>query len=391
MRRSASDEAPIPRLVFQNGRYYWKPQGRLRPHWQSVALGTERAAARREARRLNALADAWLADPKNRSRPATVRPPRGPVTVGELIALYRASTDFAQQRPRSRVSTGYELVRLEDEFGHENAHTLTAVRVDDWWDRIRTDAPGTGRHVAARGRAVFNWSIRKGHITANPFQKMKIGQGGRRKARFSWRDVQHVVAAADKAGRPALGTALVIAFCCLQRITDVLELRREDIVRTPAGLRLRFRQSKGEKTDARGRLIRDGYEVDMPLPAAVAARLGTLPYDPDAPLIPWQGRPQRGANRTPTWNEKTAARTFRRLIEKIVKADRETWGHLAGLHLGDGRRSGFVHLVEQGCCVEIATSWSGHSIEEGYAIVEHYLPRTAKMADAVAQYMNVSL
>ena len=40
-----------------------------------------------------------------------------------------------------------------------------------------------------------------------------------------------------------------------------------------------------------------------------------------------------------------------------------------------------------GLTVEQIVNMSGHSLEEGYKIIEHYLPPTAEEADAAAAYM----
>lgn len=387
-KKPAAASGRVPRLHAQDGRWYWKPEKRLRPTWKNQPLGEDHEAAKREARKLNAEVDAWLKTPAAKAgQPEKKR--RGPVTVGTIIADYKASAAWKKLRPRTRDGYTYELKRLETEFGHEVAGTLDTVRVDDWWDAIRQTAPETGRHMAARGRVLFAWAGRKGMvaITHNPFAKMGFGGGNKRRFRFLWEDVKHIVAVADEEKIPSIGTALVIGFCCMQRITDVIRLDTSHIVGQIAGRRrLRFHQSKGEKIRERGE-TRPGFFVDMPLPAAVEDRLGELLKQRHAAPAPLFVSEETGKPH----HEKTISRVFARLLKKAIRKDPQKWAHLTGGQLRDGRRSGFVHVIEGGCTVELATSWSGHSIQEGYDILEHYMPRTAKMADEVSQFMKVSL
>lgn len=370
--------APEKRCFLVDGRWHWKPDKRLRAAFKGAALGEDYAAAMIEARRLNRDAEAWLA---NGARNAPARRKSAPQTVGALISAYKASLEWRQLRARTQLCYGYELKRLEDEFGHEIAATLAPKRVRDWHKALAFDAPETARHVAARGRMLFNWAAREELIGAvNPFA-LRIGQGNKRKMRLMPDDIRALVTACDDAGRASIGTALVIAFACVQRITDVIRLGPENIQNG----RLLFTQSKSSHVGKGGKLT-TGFAVDMALPEIVALRLAAAP-----PAGGSQGLLTAHDESGEPWHEKTIARNFARIRDAFVAGDRKRYGHLANAQLRDGRRSGFVQYVLDGASVPFVCSMSGHTIEEGMQIVEHYLPKTADQADRAVKLFSVRL
>lgn len=379
--KKKNPNAPPKRMHATGDRWYWKPERRLRPTWKSVPLGADFAAAAAEARRLNAQVEKWLADGAIR---APVRKARrmGPLSVGQLIAEYKASPRWKKLRPRTADQYVYEFKRLEQEFGHEPAATLSKGRVNEWVENLQMTAPQTARHVASKGRLLYAWAQLRELVPSgvNPFHGVALGQGGRRKMLVRGADLSIVVAACDAASRASLGTALVIAFACVQRISDVITLRDTAI----SGGRLRFHQSKGAKIGPRGELT-PGFPVDMALPDLVARRL--LSHPPKANkaglLCPHD---DTGA----AWHEKTISRVFSRILAGLLEA-RPELDRLRGLQLRDGRRSGFVQYVLDGGTVELVCSMSGHSIEEGYGIVEHYLPKTPEQADRAVALLSVRL
>lgn len=401
--------APQPYTRCVNGIWYWSPRAALRPHWQGQTLGDNFTLAMVEAKRLNIAAEAWYAENKGKKRPP--RPRSGPVTIGTLIGLFKASDAWRTLRPRTAKQYIYEFKRLEREFGHDNAATLDEARVDDWADRMRLEAPQTLRHVAAKGRLLYAWAMRKKHVPRgfNPFVGIDLPGARKRKAMLHGHDLKIIVDACDAAGYPSLGTAWVFTFGAIQRITDVLLLRAEHIVPVGNTWRLRFKQSKGQKIIENNQL-EGGFDVDMVLPEIIAQRLAQLPAARPALatregwLMPRESkRPPRRSplgdplssavrNGSPplTWDEKEAARAWSKVRAAIVKANPRL-AYIGGLQLRDGRRSGFVQHVLDGCTVELVCSMSGHTIEEGYAIVEHYLPKTPEQADKAVGKMSVRL
>lgn len=385
-RKKSRPQAAEKRCFFIGGRWYWKPDRRLRAAFSGVALGDKFDEAMRTARRLNAQAETWLASgapetPGGRRR-------EGPRSVGELINAYLNSLDWRRLRDKTREAYGYELRRLEDEFGHEVAMRLSRRRVLDWHRDLSFTSPETARHVAARGRMLFNWAAAEELIPpgGNPFGGVKIGQGSKRRMRIKPEDLRALIAACDAAGRPSIGTALLIGFACVQRISDVIRLRRDHIVRTAEGPRLIFNQSKSSHVGKRGALT-PGFEVNMILPPIVEARLRVAPPvdTPDDLLI----APENG--RGGPWEARAIARAFGAIRNAMVAAEPARYGHLAGAHLRDGRRSGFVQYILDGASVPFVCAMSGHAVEDGFRIVEHYLPKTPDQADAAVVRLSVTL
>lgn len=372
MAKKRAPRALPPRLFKVAEAYYWKPERRLRPRWKSAALGADPRLASAEARRLNAAADAWLAAQAEGAPAVKSRVRLGPATVSQLVNAYKVSEDWRLLRASTVQTYLYEFRRLEAAFGHDVAATLSLRQVDDWLETLRRRSPATARGVLAKGRLLFAWAQRKEMIpNVNPFKgqrrirrgKSDLAQGGKRSARFTWEELQIVVEAADRAGLASIGDALTLAFACVQRISDVLRIEAQHV----AGGRLRFVQSK------------TGFAVDMALPPIAAERLACRPRAAAGPLV--VSETTGGA-----YHEKTVSRVFARLRDSLVAE-----GHtsIAGKQLRDGRRSGFVQYVLDGASIPFVCSMSGHSIEEGMAIVEHYLPKTADQADRAVAMLSV--
>jgi hypothetical protein len=369
---------PVPNLRLRRGRWFWEPPRGLRGAFRAVPLGDDADVARAEARRLNA----GMEKQRRLIRPAAPLRRDQPLSLGEIAGAFMASADFAGLAPRTRAQYRYELGRLCRDFGHAPAETLSPVDVDDWRDRLIHAAPETLRHVATRGHQLYVWARRKKKVARadNPFADLRLPGGGKRAFVFAFSDVRLLAEAAARMGRPSIGAALALAFLSIQRITDVWALQRRHVVDGPDGRSLRFAQGK------------TGFQVDMAWPDEVEAFLpeGWARAAPDAPLIP---REEDGA----AWNEKTASRVFSRVLAATVAAHPRLAERFAGGQLRDGRRSGFVHAYVQGqqmtppVDIPEICSMSGHSLDEGYAIIEHYLPKTRAFADRARAAMKRGL
>lgn len=399
------------------GVWHWKPEKKLRPQFKGRSLGRDEAAAIAEALRLNREVEDWQ---KDATLPAAQRPaPRrrsGQLTVAQMISRWRhgddgqGSDDWRGNRPRTQHLWRSALKRIEAEFGDEAAELLTRGRVKQWSDPLKRRAPGTARSYVTCARRLFSWAIDVEILKRkdNPFGKLGL-KGAKKRARlFSFADIRHLVAVADGKiappprpegerklpafqPRPSIGTALVLGFACVQRIWDIIELGAHNLVAQPDGsTRLVFDQSKSRRVGDRFE-ISPGVHIDVRLPQLAAARLTAAP-----PLrvrderLNW--RPLIVSEKTRlAYNEQTIGKTFTLIVKRAIACDPQAWGHLAGMQLRDARRSGFVHLRRLGLNVEQIVNLSGHTLEEGYRIVEHYMPRTSDEADQVAAMMTGEL
>ncbi|CAM5767051.1 hypothetical protein [Bosea minatitlanensis] len=409
LRGAAQDIARLHQNEW--GVWHWKPEKKLRPQFKGQSLGKDPAAAMREAKRLNREVEAWTKGLP--AAPAHRKPRRrsGPLTVSQLANLWRLGEDgqgsdhWRGLRERTQQQFRYALKVVEAEFGDDLAEAVTRSRVKNWLDPLKRRAPAGARSYCIVARVLFGWGMEGGHISlpANPFSKQKLSSGKHRPRYYSFADIKHLVAVADGRvnpppnsykgqdqwmPRPSIGTALVLAFACVQRITDVLALGEQDLVEKGGVTRLIFTQSKSQKK-GRDFELEGGVRIDMKLPPLAAQRLKDAP-PAEAPKLNWQPLVVNETTRRP-FSDVLAAIRFAGVRKRAIAVDPERWGHLDGMQMRDCRRSGFIHLRKLGLTVEQIVNLSGHTLEAGYKIVEHYLPRTAEEADEVAALMTGEL
>jgi hypothetical protein len=374
--------------------WWWRPPRWLAAHFAGVALGTDRVKAEDEARRLNRQVEAWQRAGGAQGAPQPVRgKPAALASVGEMLSRYQASRAFATLRDSTRTAARPILRMVADRWQHEQPQMVTAPAVREWLEEIRERAPGTARQVGLRFRAVWNWALAEELTTLrNPIASIKastgralIGAGGKRATLMGWADVQHIVAVADQPGSPQhwpmLADLLVLATLCCMRKTDALRVRRGWFYWsggiTDGHWRLSYEQSKSMVRGRKGALG-GGRQIDMALPEAVATRLAgwlaSTVDEPEAALCSLGGS--------------TVAHLFAQLRDH-ARQSRPVLD--AGATLRDARRSGFVLYKLAGTDIEWICSISGHTIEEGYEIVEHYLPKTATQADKAVALLKVAL
>lgn len=383
----------IPARTHQSdaGYWLWKPAQRLRNEggFRTHPLGRDTQTAFEVARQLNDQAEAWLAKagPAQPKKPAMAEA-RASLTFSELANRYRQSPAWSQLRDTTRATYEACLKILEAEFGHDRANLINRARVLGWADRLRLTSPQGLRHYAAVARTLYNWAQERELVRfeRNPFDKMGI-EAGRRAARIREADLLALVALADRGdivvpgdhreeeqrARPDLGDCMLVAFYCIQRISDVLRLTAENF----AGGRFHLVQSK------------TGKAITLThAPAPVLARLeGRMPNS----TLFRDAADLAGPDRM-------ASRAFTRLKARAAIVDPDLAKRIERVQLRDMRRSGFVHyaegardaagkLIRPPVPVHLICSISGHTIEEGMAILEVYLPKTTEQADMAVSMM----
>lgn len=406
---AADDIARLHRNEW--GIWHWKPEKKIRPHFKGQSLGRDEREAAKEARRLNREVEAHLSRKPGTAGARIARRGNGPLTVSQVASLWRLGADgkgsdhWRGLRERTQQQFRYALKVVEAEFGDETAQAITRGRVKRWLDPLKRRAPGGARSYTIVARVMFGWAIASEIVQGpdNPFGKQKLASSKRRPRYYSFEDIRHLVAVADGRvnppddptkpaskwkPRPSLGTALVLAFACVQRISDVLELGEQHLVERGGVTRLVFDQSKSQKK-GRDFELEGGVHIDMKLPPLAAQRLKAAP-PAAAEKLNWQPLVVNETTKRP-YSDVLAGIQFAQLRKRAIACDPQRWGHLAGMQLRDGRRSGFIHLRKKGLTVEQIVNLSGHTLEAGYKIVEHYLPRTAEEADEVAALMTGEL
>lgn len=412
-RAARAAAADIPRLHCNEwGVWHWKPEKRLRPAFKGRSLGRDEREAVKEAKKLNREAETHLARAAQPSPSQPHRPVRrtAKLTVSQLSLLWRLGPDgegsdhWRGLRERTHRQFRYVLKVVEAEFGDDVAELVDRTRVKLWLDPLKRRTPSGARSYCVVARTLFSWAMDNGHIPRgdNPFARQKLPSVKKRPRYFSFEDIKHLVAVADGRTapppgtpgqeefepRPSIGTALVLAFSCVQRITDVLQLGTRDLVEKRGVVRLVFTQSKSQRKGQDFEL-EGGVRIDARLPPLATTRLEVAP--PAAtPRLNWQPLVVNETSLKP-YSDLLASIRFAEIRKRAIACDPARWGHLAGMQLRDCRRSGFIHLRKLGLTVEQIVNLSGHTLKAGYAILEHYLPKTAEEADEVAAMMTGEL
>jgi integrase len=373
----------IPSLVTRAGRhgatrYYWMPSATLkRAGWQPVTLGTDREQAITAANRINAQVAEWRkagAVPKAAKTKAGLKPhtPRG--TVGALIADYRT-----KRLPQLAVSTRHTysgcLDIIERWAGDAPVVSITRKRVQVFKEELAKPKAKGGPARLTRaastmrvGRTLFQWAVDQDMAADNPFAKAGVHAPPPRDQIWPDHCIAAYVATADAAGVPSLGTAVMAAAFIGQREGDILKLNWSQW----KDGRIRLRQGK----TGRWVEVRAVPELRARLDAAAAANKARAVPQTAILLRESDGKPY------PSHYFQVEFRRVKDMAIANGAAD------LADLQYRDLRRTCIVRLAEAGVDLAGIAAISGHQIETCKRILEVYLPRTTRMADAAIDQLE---
>lgn len=340
-------------------RFFWQPSEKLRkqgwrPKRLAVAAGNERMAAIHEAEGINKALDSWRAGdplpdcmidvPAGQSRPGT---------ISALIDEFKAWMDGSDLQPITRRGYGIWLEVIRTWAGDTPVQQLTRQAVIDLYAELKPAAHAKANAVLRVLRILLNFAKDRERIKENPAAAIKMVATKSRDAIWPDHAIEAFVKLADAAGRPSLGTAVMLAAFTGQRQGDLLRLTRAKFI----GGRFRLRQGKTNRW------------VDVKPVRELADRLNKL--DKSHPFFITSeitGRPY-------TSND------FNHNFVKIRKKLIEAFPEYADLQFLDLRRTAVVRLGEAGCTEAEIAAITGHKIEHTRQILETYLPRTTQMAD----------
>jgi len=440
-----------PGFRQKNNRYYWEPSPTIRrtardatgrEMFPAVPLGTDYETALTDAARINDQVASWRAGREqaaddaigfaNRSSPRTV-------TVGELILYYkRSQTGLLRCAPNTQRRYIQDLEQLMAAFGDRQAATirrraimelhedlarpevlqelrmsgsLSADRQCLDVDRDPRKVPAHARlrfkvgsrraetyQVAAiRGRRVwlsqpvfqpaangarvelvmerlrlangvatmagilFGWAIKDELIAGpNPAKELDLPRRKPRQRVASVAEVKHLVATADEMDLREIGDAIIMAFALIQRECDVLDMMPGHLI----GNRFVFQQQK------------TGPRIDTAAPEVLLRRLAQRKHPGASHFV---ASTLSAEPIQPAW--------FQHLFARVREAAAADLPAVRTIQFKDFRRSGFVHLARQDVPVPKIVAISGHSLEEGYQMVEVYCPATPDMADDAMRRM----
>ncbi len=215
------------------------------------------------------------------------------------------------------------------------------------------DRPYMANNVITALRRVFSWGVRRGHMASNPAAKPGRIKAPKRRAVWSPADEKAFLDTAAKTD-PMMGLAFMLAAYTAQRQGDILAMMWHQFSWAPesVGAHITLRQAK------------TGTLVQVPCHADLLAALDSAPRKGITIL-------------TNDWGGRFTAVYFRNRWRAVTLA-----AGLDGLQHRDLRRTAMVRMSEAGCTTQQIAAVSGHEIATTTRILDTYIPRTAKMAEA---------
>lgn len=360
--------ARTPRIRIRKGRIYWEPSASLRREgYAAKAIGPLSSPNLNKADELNAAADAFL------NTAADARPAGG--TTAAVIEKYKAHADYTNglsqrtQRDRDR-----HLNRVKLRFGETLIEQLTTLEVEAWHDDMSQTSAEDARNSLAALRAFLTWAVRRGYAGTNAALGVKAAAAKKRKRIATRDELWAIVTAAEKMGRLSIASAAITEVATMQRVDDTLSLTTSQI---KDGV-LYMTQSKTKA------------ELSFRLHPLAIDRLGPLPERP-APLFVNEHTKQRYSLRSfeRAWSEVRARAAED--MPSLTGADATVLEPVfkGALCARDLRRTGMVWAAEAGASIVQICAVSGHTLQSGYDILEHYLPRQRIFADQTVAKLDM--
>lgn len=270
-------------------------------------------------------------------------------TVAELIAAYKRSRAYTGLADRTRADYLKQIALIEAKFGRTPIAVFDDRRIRgdviEWRDALAANSPKQADYALTVFVRILNVAYDQGRIRQNHIAGIDRVYQADRSDRI-W--LPEHVAAFNKAARPVLQQALMLALHTGQRQGDLLRLPWSAY----DGQRLTMRQSKG------------GKWVEIRCTAALKHMLDRMKPLAKGTVILTNAR---GAGWKPN-------------------AFRLAWGRafdaagLSGLTFHDLRGTAVTMLAEAGCTVPEIAAITGHSLKGADAILERYLSRTRGLA-----------
>jgi Phage integrase family len=219
--------------------YYWAP-----PTWaikkgcplDREALGTDYAEAKRRCdEMLNPQLRAWM----TRGEIGEVSPRLEPGSFDWMTATFKRSPLYTNLPAKTRKSYDGALALIADHtrkdgkrFGTSAISGITGAVVDKLYVKLLTRDDGTERRrtvnlamaVARRGWNVARRASADRVPADNPFERMGLKYRPKQTHPVTREEMMRLVAAADAAGAPSIGTACMISYWWLLRQSDCLKL-----------------------------------------------------------------------------------------------------------------------------------------------------------------------
>jgi hypothetical protein len=391
-------QVKIPYLVVKPGgagappRYYWQPSSILRKaghaarrvpaHWPALASDPAalEAAAIAEARALNrALHLAAAAAP-----PADTAARPGACSFAEAMLLYRASRFYTRLRASTRHAYDHDLSMLERwaAGGDLPLREITPRRVEDLYMTLHAKTPAKANHLVTMLRVLLGFCRHEGLVRENAAAHPKL-IGPRPSGRIWPREaVTLFVAAADRAGFPAIGSAVLLNEWLGQREGDVLAMKPPSLVsgdivlrqsKTGAGLRLPVASIPALAERLAAELERRGAHKVLPLDAPLLLDEATgARYSADTFRHRFSAIRAALAAEHPSFPVDYVVAGAADAAEPTLATSALLFRHL--------RHTAIVRLAEAEVDTKLISAITGHTLGSINSILERYLVRTRAMA-----------
>ncbi|MFZ4687887.1 MAG: tyrosine-type recombinase/integrase [Polymorphobacter sp.] len=357
-------------------RFYWQPSAALKKAgWQLVTLGTDQDTAIKATQRLNDQVAEWkaggAATRAAAAAGAAARPFRPRGTVGEIIAAYREKR-LPDHAASTQHTYGSCLDIIERWAGDVPAVQITRKRVQVFKTELAKPAKKGGPARLTRaagtmrvGRTLFQWALNEDLISENPFAGAGVHNPAPRDQIWPDHAIDAMVTAADAAGVPSMGTAIMLAAFIGQREGDILKLQWSQW----KDGRIRLRQGKTKRW------------VEVRAVASLRTRLDALAAANRARAVPSLTLLVRESDGK-AYPAHYFQVEFRRIKALAIAAGCDD---LADLQYRDLRHTCIVRLAEADIELQNIAAISGHQIESCKRILETYMPGTTRMADAAIE------
>jgi hypothetical protein len=332
--------------------------------------------------------------------PASAPGPRkAPKSVGDLVDAYFTSLEFSElaastqdsyrQNARAIRWTKQTDADRQNGVAHEPqplslapAAVITKRDVKAFHaELVRTRGKGTARNIIMVLSAAYKWGTSAQGWDdlhdRNPCTQLGLTRNPPRVRIWPVEGVKAVIAAADAAGLPSIGDAVMLALYSTQRQCDVLTL--VDQVGAPSvaqraaeGRVLRFKQRK------------TGARVAIYTAPDLVARLGAAEKRRAArKIVPLKGElpvviDERNDR---AWTQDAFQKKFVELRRKAAVEHPE----ILDLTFQDFRDTGITWLGYAGCSVPEVASYSGHKLVTAAQILAHYMDLGEPMAREAAK------
>lgn len=358
-------------------RVWWEPRDEARKlGFGVVELDAGKPGwSHRRAEELNRQLDRALRDG------AAARRPTGR-TIRDLIDNYRRSPAWAGLAPKTQQSYGRLLSMIETKWGGELVVDFTKPVMAEWWETLH----GSGRVTLARAlirqmsilfsRAeIIGWRAEG----SNPCFRLQMTTPPPRQKRAGWTELDALIRAADGAGLPGIGTAVMLLALQGQRSTDVRQARLSDFPLVRLGddddaPPVRIWRLTRQKRGTEGALILHP-EVEARMAPILLRAVDQL----DAPACP---RPDTGA----AYSEDLFIKHFNRTRQAAIDATPDTVrgkalrAALQGLQMRDLRRTFGILARAAGASREDVADALGNTAARDPRLYDTYMPASVTTA-----------